>query len=50
MIFSCKHREADISIFLRAVRFTKPVAVTSTETDAVVLLNHAYPQFENIKQ
>ena len=38
------HDEADTCIALDASRSIKPVIIIATDTDVLVLLNHAYPQ------
>ena len=37
-------------ILLHASRSIKPVVITATDTDVLVLLTHAYPQCINAKQ
>ena len=50
MLFTCNHHEADTRIVLHASRSIKPVIITATDTDVLVLLTHAYPQCNNAKQ
>ena len=42
MLFTCNYYEAGINIILLASRSMKPVIDTATDTDALVLLTHAY--------
>ena len=50
MLFTCNHNEADTRIVLHASRSIKPVIITATDTDVLVLLTHTYPQCNNAKQ
>ena len=50
MLFTCIYHEADTHIVLHASKSTKPVIITATDTDVLVLLSHAYPQFNNAEQ
>ena len=50
MLFTCNHHEADTRIVLHASRFIKPVIITVTDTDVLVLLTHAYSQCNNSRQ
>ena len=50
MLFTCIYHEADTRIVLHASKSTKPVIITATDTDVLVLLSHAYPQFNNAEQ
>ena len=49
-LFTCNHHEADTRIVLHTSISIKPVIVTATDTDVLVLLTHAYPQCNNTKQ
>ena len=48
MLFTCNDHEADMHIVFHTSRSMKPVIITATDTD--VLLIHAYPQCNNAKQ
>ena len=50
MPFTCNHHEVDTHIALHTSRSIKPVIVTATDTDVLVLLTHARPQCNNAKQ
>ena len=47
MLFTCNHHETDARIALHGLRSIKPVIITATDTDVLVLLTHAYPQCNN---
>ena len=50
MVFTGNHHEADASLVLHASRSIKPVIITATNTDVLVLLTHVYPQCNNARQ
>ena len=50
ILFNCNHHEADTRIVLHVSRSIKPVNITATGTDDLVLLTHTYPQCNNAKQ
>ena len=50
MLFTCNHHEVDTHIALHTLRSIKPVIITATDTDVLVLLTHACRQCNNAKQ
>ena len=50
MFFSYNRHEVDTRIALHARRSIKPIIITATDTDALVLLTRAYRQCNNAKQ
>ena len=50
MFFTYNRHEVDTRIALHARRSIKPIIITATDTDALVLLTRAYRQCNNAKQ
>ena len=50
MLFTFNHQKADTRFVLHILRSIKSVIITATNTGALVLLTHAYPQCNNAKQ
>ena len=45
MLFTWNYHETDTRIALHELRSIKPVAITATYTDVLILLTHAYLQY-----
>ena len=50
ILFTCNHHKTDTRIALQVSRSKKPVIITATGNDVLVLLTHVYPQRNNAKQ
>ena len=50
MLSTSNDNQADTRIVLNAVRSKKLIISTTTDTDIIVLLTLAYPQWENARQ
>ena len=50
MLFTRNHQEADTRLVLHASTSIKPIIITATDTDVLVLLTHAYRQCNYARQ